>query len=90
MQDPQLNNLKAYILSNDLLLAAGYNPSTVSGLEDENDPIFFTKTFLKENKEIELDQFKLEQDELLEIGKQITILRKNFEEKASEAQVLNE
>ena len=45
-------------------------------------PHFFPKTFVKENKDISLEQFALEEDQLKELGRLVTKLRKGIQDNA--------
>jgi hypothetical protein len=59
-------NLKVHLISNDLLLAEGYGENEHA---DENwAPIFLHKHWLNENLNPKPEDFKLNHDELLEIG----------------------
>ena len=60
MEHHDLENLKTHIIATDLLLAEGYQAQPPSLQEEEWRPYFFSKAFVKENKDIELDAFALE------------------------------
>ena len=75
LEHHDLDNLKMHVIATDLLLAEGWPGVTASSLEDEWRPYFFPKAFVKENKDISLEQFALEEKELKELGIEVTKLR---------------
>ena len=73
-----LDILRTHIIANDLMLVSGFQPKASVPEEEEWRPLFFSKTFVKENKGITLEQFALEEKELKEIGIKVTKLRKDI------------
>ena len=67
-----LSKLKMHVIATDLLLAQGRRGGPVSDLEEEWRPFFNSKAFVKENKDISLEQFALEEKELKELGVIVT------------------
>ena len=61
-----------HIIATDLLLAQGWRGVSASHLEEEWRPHFYPKAFVKENKDISLEQFALEEKELKELGMKVT------------------
>ena len=60
------------------MLVTGFQPTAGGASEGEWNPSFFSKTFVKENKNITLENFALEEKELKELGIKVTKLRKDI------------
>ena len=60
------------------MLVSGFQPAAEDPSEGEWHPSFFSKTFVKENKNITLENFALEEKELKEMGIKVTKLRKDI------------
>jgi len=70
------------VLANDLLLAQNLPTHLNNEEEEEWIPAFFPKDFVNTHIGITKENFTINDEELLELGKQVSLIRKNIREKA--------
>ena len=79
--------IKSYLISTDLLYISGIRPVAPTRREKEWAPIFFSKTFIKEDHEITLEKYKLSDNKLKTIGVQATRLRSQIRKEVERDQI---
>lgn len=74
---------RTFQIGSDLLLAAGLPMNSASWNQGIWEPIFCPRKFVKENSQLTMEGYELDQQELLELGRQVTQLRAQFRIKAA-------
>ena len=85
LQHDDLNANHMYPLNIDLMMAANLPRDVDKDKEAGWQPIFLPKDFVRTNIGITLDNYRLDEEQLLSAAIQITKLRTNFREKAEKA-----
>ena len=82
MKVDNLGGRHSHILANDLMIAQNL-PTNLNNEEDEEwSPAFFPKDFVNTHMGITKENFAINDEQLLEYGKQVSKIRKDIREKA--------
>ena len=79
--------LKSYLISTDTLYVKGIPPVPTTRREKQWEPIFFSKTFVKNDLEITLEKYKISESKLKSIGVQATRLRQQIQKDVERDQI---
>ena len=82
MKNDNLNAKYSHVLATDLMVAQNLPTHLNNDEEDEWSPAFSPKDFVNTHIGITKENFALNVEELLELGKQVSQIRKNIREKA--------
>ena len=69
------DGLRTFQIGPDLLLAAGLPMDSARRNQGDWAPVFCPRRFVKEYPPLTLEEYELDQEELFEYGKQVTLLR---------------
>ena len=85
LSDDNIQSLNLRVIATDLLMAPNLPIGSPSKKNTNWKPVFFSDNFTRENKDITLDKFVIEQENLMQIGINVSKRRKLFLEAAEEA-----
>ena len=77
-----VDDVKVEVLATALLMAANLPRPQQIDSNETTPPLFCPRNFVRDQKEIKIDDFKLNSDELMELGVEISKLRKQILESA--------
>ena len=73
-----MQNVKTYVIANDLMLASQVPPATMERSHKIWKPWFCPREFVKDNKGIRMEHYQLSQTQLKSWGTRVSLLRKSY------------
>ena len=75
LKKPEVN---IFPIATDLLVAEGYSGMAQRQIQASWEPIFKPRDFLKNNKYMKLDSFRIDAEQMRQYGEEISAMRKNI------------